>query len=639
MAANISSLSKGLVAHYPLNGEYETKDVTPNANHGTNNGATLSTGRKGEANGSYSFDGNIPNSIYLGRPEVQNFIPQVDEFSICSWYKSTSKGVIYSFGGSDLIRQIQLDFTENNFEMYLGQSAGSQNKINTALTPNYIDGNWHHVAIVIPAGSTGGKFYYDGNLVSSSLNIGSGTAVNPAYIGARTDGMGYPLWGSVSDLRIYDRQLTDSEIKLLYDSFKPEVSTTDLNKGLVGHWMLDSENGAKDLTPNGNHGTANGGITIGDTTDRKGKTGGATTFDGTNDYILLDSNFQITSVSMWINFWNVTKVAYFLGNSSESIGIRYDGYSFLAYSGSNNWAVLNWTKVNRMVHLGIVRVDNTAYYDFYIDGIKIGTAYAGDNNSDIIINTIGRRESQYYFNGSISDVCIYNRELSEDEIKLLYDQYKPKEASIGSLQKGLVLDMPLTTKHMKSATVVSDRTPYGNDGTVSGAIVGSEYTSFDGTDDYVNLGLNSEFAFGNNSFTYAVWARPVSKSNQYNYLISLGIADTGLGAGFGIRNSGALFLSGYSSPIVNTNYIIPILNYWYYFCVVYNGDIDKADFYVNGVFVEQESIILNIQGANAYIGALISNLSPFNGDISQVKIYNRALSAEEVKLLYEKGRY
>ena len=33
------------------------KDITPYANHGTNNGATLSTGRKGEANGSYSFDG------------------------------------------------------------------------------------------------------------------------------------------------------------------------------------------------------------------------------------------------------------------------------------------------------------------------------------------------------------------------------------------------------------------------------------------------------------------------------------------------------------------------------------------------------------------------------------------------------
>jgi hypothetical protein len=48
MAANISSLSKGLIAWYPLNGEYETKDATPNANHGTNNGATLSTGRKGE---------------------------------------------------------------------------------------------------------------------------------------------------------------------------------------------------------------------------------------------------------------------------------------------------------------------------------------------------------------------------------------------------------------------------------------------------------------------------------------------------------------------------------------------------------------------------------------------------------------
>ncbi|NCU33073.1 MAG: hypothetical protein EOM23_09115, partial [Candidatus Moranbacteria bacterium] len=78
-------------------------DSTPNGNDGIVYGATLAEGRKGESGGSYGFDGSIPNSIYLGRPEIQNFTPQVDEFSICSWYKSTSRGIIYSFGGSTSI--------------------------------------------------------------------------------------------------------------------------------------------------------------------------------------------------------------------------------------------------------------------------------------------------------------------------------------------------------------------------------------------------------------------------------------------------------------------------------------------------------------------------------------------------------
>jgi hypothetical protein len=39
--ANINSLNKNLVAHYPLNGESETKDITPSANHGTVYGANF----------------------------------------------------------------------------------------------------------------------------------------------------------------------------------------------------------------------------------------------------------------------------------------------------------------------------------------------------------------------------------------------------------------------------------------------------------------------------------------------------------------------------------------------------------------------------------------------------------------------
>src|SRR5674476_1530340 len=54
-APNPVNLQKGLVGWWKMNGN--TKDATPYANNGTNNGATLTTDRKGVANGAYSFDG------------------------------------------------------------------------------------------------------------------------------------------------------------------------------------------------------------------------------------------------------------------------------------------------------------------------------------------------------------------------------------------------------------------------------------------------------------------------------------------------------------------------------------------------------------------------------------------------------
>ena len=54
----------------------------------------------------------------------------------------------------------------------------------------------------------------------------------------------------------------------------------------------------------------------------------------------------------------------------------------------------------------------------YISG-NIGT-----DNDNVLI---GKRQGvNAYFQGSIDDVRIYNRALSEEEIKLLYNSYNPK---------------------------------------------------------------------------------------------------------------------------------------------------------------------------------------------------------------------
>ena len=62
---------------------------------------------------------------------------------------------------------------------------------------------------------------------------------------------------------MYNRALSEDEITLLYDSYKPKISTSSLEKGLVGHWMLDDKTGASDISGYGNDGTGAGGSNIG----------------------------------------------------------------------------------------------------------------------------------------------------------------------------------------------------------------------------------------------------------------------------------------------------------------------------------------------------------------------------------------
>src|SRR5690606_3932622 len=50
-----AQITNGLVAYYPCNGNFD--DASGNNNHGTVNGAVLTTGKDGNPSGAYLFDG------------------------------------------------------------------------------------------------------------------------------------------------------------------------------------------------------------------------------------------------------------------------------------------------------------------------------------------------------------------------------------------------------------------------------------------------------------------------------------------------------------------------------------------------------------------------------------------------------
>jgi len=215
-----------------------------------------------------------------------------------------------------------------------------------------------------------------------------------------------------------------------------------LNKGLVGHWTM-SQDSLKSLTiladktPYGNDGTIYGATFA---ADRKGKANSAMSFDGVDDYIDCgnDSSLDITdaiTLEAWIyknvggqSFQRIVQK----GNVNQAYGLLFESTTTLKarlYLGADTDFTLQ-TNFDTGKWKHVVMTYDSHYIKGYVDGVNVYTS--ADQNCTIgTIGhnlQIGRRGDGHtgtYFNGLIDDVRIYNRALSAEEIKLLYESYNP----------------------------------------------------------------------------------------------------------------------------------------------------------------------------------------------------------------------
>ena len=162
---------------------------------------------------------------------------------------------------------------------------------------------------------------------------------------------------------------------------------------------------------------------------------------------------------------------------------------------------------------------------------------------------------------------------------------------------------------------------------------------FDGANDTVNTGVNPASLVGNgNPATISAWFYSYTTDQrlifgqgttsrfyieQYNRNGSL-VAHWGFGNGQNSQTSQA-FIS---------------TNTWYNYTATYDGSIAKG--YLNGINTDTASI----GGSKTYSGSLSvgswgNNGFYFSGRISTVNVYNRALTADEIRRNYEAtvGRY
>jgi len=208
-----------------------------------------------------------------------------------------------------------------------------------------------------------------------------------------------------------------------------------LKHGLVLHYSFDRDEKSKvtDESGKGNVGEVKGAKWT-----PNGKTGGAYDFDGHDDYIdapdhNLPTGNPIVSVSAWIKTTQSGEEYVLAWGSRPSpahgdlmLGIRNNHLCV----GSNGEGWEGNTVVNDGRWHSLVAVWRRGDITAYVDGNSQTLAFLGKRGNINIVSSghtnVGRlvQTDGYYFKGSIDDVMIFDRALSEAEVKQIYDAQK-----------------------------------------------------------------------------------------------------------------------------------------------------------------------------------------------------------------------
>ncbi len=218
-------------------------------------------------------------------------------------------------------------------------------------------------------------------------------------------------------------------------SFTTSTTVTDTPDGLLAYYRFDEGAGtsAADASGNGNNGTLfNGPVWT------TGKINSALSFDGVNDYVEVPNSASINPVNfVTVSAW-IYPTAPGQSNDSKIIVKRHqtlanDNYSLGFTSGSRPEAriVIGGSmksiygpvlSLNAWHHL--VGVYNGSTLKLYVNGTEVNSiAASGSLDTSTYPLRIGTRAVDpvnRYFKGSIDEVRVYNRALSEQEVQSLY---------------------------------------------------------------------------------------------------------------------------------------------------------------------------------------------------------------------------
>ncbi len=671
------SIKSSLVAYYKFdenNGTtaYDSSGNNLNGTFGTSDSSPTWT--QGKINKSLLFDGT--NDFFsISQPNIQT---SPNLFTITGFiYPENQSGKIITPQSNGIDQQINYDSGNQRIYLTIAESSDTNQRNRYSTTGSTPLNQWTHFAISINNKTI--KIYINGILNSEyneTINIGGWTS--HWYIGQRGNSTGW-YKGYLDEVKIYNRALTAEEVKQDYNAGSAIQfgtsnqtiggTTTSLEYCIPGdtsacsapvaEWNFEENTGtvAKDSSGNNNNGTFGTGNSSPIWDLGVNNKGTGLKFDGINDYLKTISSTTLptdTTISMWIyptSWTNQTHVS-LISSRTGTNGLMF----FILSQGNLNfdWGINQdrWDTgykppLNTWTYLTISRNSNGRY--LYVNGIlKNSTATAGTSSTNSKTINFGSDDStgtnQYYFQGKMDSIKIYNYARTHAQIAYDYNKGAPigwwkldecqgniVNDSSGVGNTGVIVIGSSGTQNSLGTCQIGTSASWTNG--ASGKINSS--LNFDGVDDYINIGSPENLLNIKNAITFSAWINP----NEDTFQDSIISGGTGVLNGIWLRQTLPTILY-LTIEVDNTRRDsvgwTPIFNKWSHVIGIGDAKNGKTHLYINGKLIGSTSftpgLLTNIQ--RFYIG---NGYGFFKGQIDDVRIYNYALTAEQVKTLYNGG--
>ena len=519
-----------------------------------------------------------------------------------------------------------------------------------AFQITFDDGTTDDVGILNPIEL--GKIYnvsisYDGTNVACYINgvqVSTGTASfdfstasGDLYLGSRL-GSGFFFDGEIYGFKQFNTALTAAQVLDLYNN--PEkIVPTGVSNDALKLWLPMMEGAgttAYDGSGNGNHGTISGATWTHGVGAPVAQTAVIDWNKGTN--LLLQSNqFDTTwslggaTLTSGQSGYDASSDAWLIQNTGNLLSYVFQSVSqsgvqtFSIYAKGGN---VDWMRVNAIVSGS----NANAYFDITNGTIGTSTAAVIDKTITPVGNSFYRISLS--FNDTISQIRVQIADGDGDENTPLGSNIYIQDAQLESASTAgpyvLTFSTAQSSEVLIPQSLTSGRDLFYN----SFENVRKQYAlNLDGQS-WAEVHDNESLDFGTGSFTLEAWVKAayINTGSSYNVILNLGDV-TGTSATIVSSSTSIHFFYGgeISHPTTNDGS-------WVHIVGTYDGT--NVTLYINGVQVNQaaRTAIDTTNDLVKTIGRDTTTTRNYKDQIAQPRIYNRALTADEVEQNYNAGK-
>ena len=634
-------LQKGLIGHWTMNSAdtdgSTIRDRSAYDNHGTLNGSPA-TGQPSPVGEGYKFDGSndrIKTSLQFDK----------NDFTYSAWVyfqNINNRNDIIDSLESSSSEWARIQVGQNgNFRFTIDNNGTKEHAVGTSASNE----EWYHVVGV--RSNDDMTLYLNGEVDATNTHSESGTieGLESESIGAQAlSNTNENVDGKISDVRVYNRALSQSEVNQLYNfrGSSRKSQTTVVAGDSLQAWYPFLQSGAADKSGNGNDGTVNGA-----TYNGSGGPEGLGAYDFSGDNIESpisvdqDNTGQDYTVSAWFNSNDVTQgdqgiIGQDNGGFDFFIELSRDSNGELMVATGSDTQIKPSGTINSNEWNNIVVLLKGSDILYSLNGEPIQDTgvdrsnYGGGQESILAIGSISY-DSGEDFNGEISDVRVYNKALSNSEINQLYN---PKSVN---LDRGLVGHWSMNSEDTDNG-MIRDRSAYDNHGALNGSPNQNQSSIIEDSFDFNGNGDNIEtgsFSSPTNAITLSAWLYPstISGDNR-QWAVKDANANQGFRSYISEGNSvhwkiDGNEISGSGLTVGEWNHLVLTWDSNTGDQIIYiDGSVDTSGSYTGSMTDDNDKFYIGGDG--------FQNYDWYEGNISDVRIYNRVLSEKEINALYNK---